>query len=70
MASLTSTPTHPVQVCLFSQVCANAERMFQLQKEEEWECEFDRAAFDELQGWLCSSVHLQKNRSLQISVAN
>ena len=36
------------------QVCANRDRLFELQKGEEFVCQFDEAAFDELHGWLAS----------------
>ena len=41
-----------LEICLFSQVCANREQLFKLEQGDEFVCHFDPHAFDELKGWL------------------
>ena len=41
-----------MEVCLFSQICANRDRLWSLDAEEEWQCELDRGGWEQLRQWL------------------
>jgi hypothetical protein len=41
-----------LEVCLFSQVCANRDELFALAKGQDFVCRVDEPAFRELQVWL------------------
>eukprot|EP00966_Prymnesium_polylepis_P104302 2415656-Prymnesium_polylepis.1 len=41
-----------LEVCLFSQVCANSEQLFQIDVGERFVCDFSADGFEQLQAWL------------------
>lgn len=47
-----------LEVCLYSQVCANRDNLFALERGQDFECQIDKAAFAELQAWLIAGAEL------------
>ena len=39
-------------MCLFSQVCSNADELFEVEEGEPFRCDFDRSGFDALRTML------------------
>ena len=40
------------EICVYSHVCRNRDRLFALDYGDPFECDFDESAFKQLQGWL------------------
>jgi len=41
-----------LEICLFSQVCADRDKLFHLARGEDFQCDIDNEAFSQLQQWL------------------
>jgi hypothetical protein len=51
-----SSDIYYLEICMFSALCSNREQLFNLQVGEAWECQMDRAGFDQLRDWVVGGL--------------
>jgi len=45
-----------LEICMYTMMCKNRDKLFKLQVGEEWECDMDKEGFHQLQNWVLNGL--------------